>query len=114
MFDAHEDDGQGLGRSRSVLAPHIDLCRATQRACPHVEHRCQILNFERSLYSVCKRKTIEEIVTPFEPSEELIWAQLAAELEARVAEFPGVAGVCVRDLPSGRQFGLRDEELFPT
>jgi beta-lactamase class A len=51
---------------------------------------------------------------PFEPSEELVWDQLAAELEARVAEFPGVAGVCVRDLSSGRQFGLRAEELFPT
>jgi beta-lactamase class A len=50
----------------------------------------------------------------FEPSEQLVWDQLAAELGAQVAEFPGVVGVCVRDLNSGRQFGLRDEELFPT
>lgn len=50
----------------------------------------------------------------FEPSEQLFWDQLAGELEARVAGFPGVAGVCVRDLTSDRQFGVRAEELFPT
>jgi beta-lactamase class A len=50
----------------------------------------------------------------FEPSEQLVWDQLAGELGARVAEFPGVAGVCVRDLSSGRQIGVRAEEIFPT
>lgn len=50
----------------------------------------------------------------FEPSEQPVWDRLARGLESRVAEFPGVAGVCVRDLTTGDQFGVRADELFPT
>ena len=47
-------------------------------------------------------------------SEQLVWQRLSADLEGRVAEFPGAAGLCVRDLTTGRQVAVHEQELFPT
>lgn len=43
-----------------------------------------------------------------------IWKRLEAQVGGMVAEFPGVAGVCVKDLARGDGFSIRGEEVFPT
>jgi beta-lactamase class A len=43
-----------------------------------------------------------------------IWERLEAQVGTMVDEFPGVAGVCVKDLTRGDRFSIRGEELFPT
>jgi len=43
-----------------------------------------------------------------------MWKRLEAQANGMVAEFPGVAGVCVKDLVSGDGFSIRGKELFPT
>lgn len=47
-------------------------------------------------------------------SEQLLWDRLQAELERQVAAFPGVAGLCVKDLTTGAQVAVNADELFPT
>jgi beta-lactamase class A len=47
-------------------------------------------------------------------SEKLLWDRLQAELAGRVAGFPGVAGLCVKDLTTGYQVAVNGDEEFPT
>jgi beta-lactamase class A len=47
-------------------------------------------------------------------SSEALWRRLERELARRVDEFPGVAGVAVKDLVGGTGVGVRADELFPT
>jgi beta-lactamase class A len=47
-------------------------------------------------------------------SEKLLWDRLQAELADRVAGFPGVAGLCIKDLTTGYQVAVNTDELFPT
>jgi beta-lactamase class A len=47
-------------------------------------------------------------------SSEALWRRLERELARRVDEFPGVAGVSVKDLVSGTGVGVGADELFPT
>src|SRR5579872_3987528 len=47
-------------------------------------------------------------------SEQLVWQRLSAELDGLVAEFPGAAGLYVRDLVTGGQVAVNEQELFPT
>ncbi len=47
-------------------------------------------------------------------SEQLVWQRLSDELRRLVAEFPGAAGACVRDLVTGAQTAVHERELFPT
>lgn len=43
-----------------------------------------------------------------------LWKRLENEVARRVEAFPGVAGVCVRDLVRGDGFGVHAGEEFPT
>ena len=43
-----------------------------------------------------------------------MWARLGRELAAAVAAFPGVAGVAVRELTTGRTVGTNADAVFPT
>jgi beta-lactamase class A len=47
-------------------------------------------------------------------SEAALWERLQNEVAHRVRHFPGVAGVCVRDLARGSGFAIRGDEEFPT
>jgi len=47
-------------------------------------------------------------------SEALFWQRLSRELDPLVAGFPGVAGVYVRDLATGRHVAVNADELYPT
>lgn len=47
-------------------------------------------------------------------SEALLWRRLSSELEERIEEFAGVAGVCLRDLATGEELSARGDEAFPT
>jgi beta-lactamase class A len=47
-------------------------------------------------------------------TDSAIWKRLEAQVGGMVAEFPGVAGVCVKDLVRGDGFSIRGEEVFPT
>ena len=47
-------------------------------------------------------------------TDSAIWSRLQAKVNAMVDEFPGVAGVCVKDLSQGHGFSIRGGELFPT
>ncbi|MEZ4862112.1 MAG: serine hydrolase [Caldilineaceae bacterium] len=44
----------------------------------------------------------------------LLWQRLEAELRRRVTEFPGIAGIALRDLSSGLLLALHGDEVFPT
>ncbi len=43
-----------------------------------------------------------------------IWQRLEAQVSDMVSAFPGVAGVCVKDLDRGDGFSIRGGEVFPT
>ncbi|MEZ4709502.1 MAG: serine hydrolase [Caldilineaceae bacterium] len=47
-------------------------------------------------------------------SDLALWKRLEGELAQRVEQFPGVAGLCVYDLTTGRQIALNANEVFPT
>lgn len=47
-------------------------------------------------------------------TDELFWQGLAARVRARVADFPGVAGVCVQDLIGPGGLAVNGDEQFPT
>ena len=44
----------------------------------------------------------------------LLWQQLEATLQRQVAEFPGVAGIAVKDLTDNLTLGINADEIFPT
>ncbi|MEZ4674206.1 MAG: serine hydrolase [Caldilineaceae bacterium] len=44
----------------------------------------------------------------------LLWQRLQRELERKVAAFPGVAGIALRELGAGLSFGINADEVFPT
>lgn len=47
-------------------------------------------------------------------SDVWLWRRLEDQIGRMVAEFPGVAGVAVKDLTSGRSVAVRGDEEFPT
>ena len=47
-------------------------------------------------------------------SELLLWKRLHRELGGQVDAFPGVAGVCVRDLGTDHGIAINPDEVFPT
>ena len=47
-------------------------------------------------------------------SDVALWQRLECEISRRIDEFPGVAGVCVKDLSRGGGFSIRGDEEFPT
>jgi beta-lactamase class A len=47
-------------------------------------------------------------------NEGALWKQLSGLLSARIGSFPGLAGLCLRDLKSGEEIAIRGELLFPT
>lgn len=47
-------------------------------------------------------------------SSTWLWRRLEDELDRRVTQFPGVAGICVRDLRGGDGIRIRADEEFPT
>jgi beta-lactamase class A len=47
-------------------------------------------------------------------SDAVLWERLEREVARQVEEFPGVAGVCVKDLNRGGGFSIRGDEEFPT
>jgi beta-lactamase class A len=47
-------------------------------------------------------------------SDAALWQRLEGEIARQVDEFPGVAGVCVRDLKRGSGLSIRGDEEFPT
>jgi beta-lactamase class A len=44
----------------------------------------------------------------------LLWQKLATALQAKVAAFPGVAGVALQDVKEGLTIGINADEVFPT
>lgn len=44
----------------------------------------------------------------------LLWQRLTTQLEAKVAAFPGIAGIALRDPTSGLTLGINAAEIFPT
>jgi beta-lactamase class A len=47
-------------------------------------------------------------------SSAWLWRRLEDDLGRRVAQFPGVAGLCVKDLRTGHTIAIRGDEEFPT
>lgn len=47
-------------------------------------------------------------------SDAALWQRLEHEIACQIDAFPGVAGVCVRDLNRGSGFSIRGDEEFPT
>ena len=47
-------------------------------------------------------------------SNTLLWQNLESRVAEMVNEFPGVAGVCVKDLTRPGGFGINADEVFPT
>ena len=47
-------------------------------------------------------------------SDAALWYRLEREITRQIDEFPGVAGVCVKDLKRGSGFSIRGDEEFPT
>jgi len=47
-------------------------------------------------------------------SKNWLWKRLEDRVGRMVEEFPGVAGVCVRDLKRGHEIAIRGDEEFPT
>jgi beta-lactamase class A len=47
-------------------------------------------------------------------SESVLWRRLEQRVALMVDEFPGVAGVCVKDLKRGNGFTIRGDQEFPT
>jgi beta-lactamase class A len=47
-------------------------------------------------------------------SKNWLWRRLEDEISHTVEEFPGVAGVCVKDLKRGHVIAIRGNEDFPT
>jgi len=47
-------------------------------------------------------------------SEEIMWHRLESQVCRQVDDFPGVAGVCVRDLIEDHGFSVLGDEIFPT
>lgn len=47
-------------------------------------------------------------------SDTLFWERLQGELEAWVADFPGVAGLSLLDITAGRRIEVNGQEQFPT
>jgi beta-lactamase class A len=43
-----------------------------------------------------------------------LWDRLQDQITSMVKRFPGVAGVCVKDLERGTSFAIRGTEVFPT
>jgi beta-lactamase class A len=43
-----------------------------------------------------------------------LWQRLQDRVRCTVEEFPGVAGVCVKDLNGGQRIDVRSDEVFPT
>lgn len=46
--------------------------------------------------------------------EALLWERLRGELETRVRDFAGVAGIAILDLTSGQEIAINADEVFPT
>lgn len=44
----------------------------------------------------------------------LLWQRLTTQLEAKVAAFPGIAGIALTDPTSGLTLGINADEIFPT
>lgn len=51
---------------------------------------------------------------PANPGEDLLWLRLEREVGRQIQAFPGVAGVAVRDLRTGRRVAVHGDEVFPT
>lgn len=47
-------------------------------------------------------------------SDLALWKRLENRLMGRVETFAGVAGVCLRDLATGRQLAVNADDIFPT
>ena len=44
----------------------------------------------------------------------LLWQRLEHQIACMVDDFPGVAGICVKDLTRGDGFAIHGDEIFPT
>jgi beta-lactamase class A len=47
-------------------------------------------------------------------SNAALWERLRDQVAKKMADFPGVSGMCVRDLVRGEGFAIRGDEEFPT
>ncbi len=44
----------------------------------------------------------------------LLWQRLERELQRQIADFPGVAGVVLKELSTGQTLAIHGDEIFPT